>query len=279
MTWANVDDLFPEHPKVLAAGGDAAWLYICGLCFTNRNLTEGRIPKAVVPRISDRKGPMRLAKVLVDVGLWHDHGDHFAIHDWQKYNESAEEVKARKEHARHAAKVRWSGGKKPPPGNAQPMPGAMPGASDEHPSGTCSEPDRAMPSHSSPNNYLDRSSSSHHGVAPELAEEEEGSKVKTAVRLLSERRLSARTGPPITNATAWLRSVRKEILTDHGEALAALAGQGLSPKAMADRIAPPAGLASPAHAKWEPPTPTGPATPADERAARLAELRLGTRVG
>lgn len=279
MTWANVDDLFPEHPKVLAAGGDAAWLYVCGLCFTNRNLTEGRIPKAVVPRLSDRKGPMHLAQKLVDVALWHDQGDHFTIHDWEKYNENADEVKARKEHARNAARARWSGAKKSPSSNAQPMPGAMPGASNEHPLGTCSEPDRAMPSHSSPTPHVSRSSSNHHVGVGEGAEEEEESKVKTAVRLLAERRLSARSGPPITNATAWLRSVRGEIMTDHGDELVALAAQGLSPKTMADRIAPPSVSTSPAHAKWEPTTPTGQSTPADERAQRLAELRLGTKVG
>jgi hypothetical protein len=174
MTWANVDDLFPEHPKVLAAGGDAGWLYICGLCFTNRNLTEGHIPKAVVPRISDRKAPMKLAQRLVDVGLWHDKGDYYVIHDWDKYNENADEVKARKEHARTAARARWAGKPKPPSSSAQPMPGAMPGASAEHPSGTCSPPNGAMPSHSSPTPYSNSSVLKRDGagVPPGKIEEE-----------------------------------------------------------------------------------------------------------
>jgi hypothetical protein len=254
MTWANVDDLFPEHPKVLAAGGDAAWLYICGLCFTNRNLTEGRIPKAVVPRLSDRKAPMRLAKRLVDVGLWHEDEDAYVIHDWEKYNEGAEKVKARKEQARNAARVKWSKHAKstaprntgstahahapPPDEQCDEHAGSMPGADAG-----------AMPSHSSPTTEH-RSSSSHHGAGGRLAEEEEPSdRITQACAVVAQRRLDRRlTKPelePITDRPAWLARAadreRQRIAGDPGFAdnMTRLVAGGLSVNQLADLIDPP----------------------------------------
>lgn len=84
-----------------------------------------------------------------------------------------------------------------------------------------------------------KSSSSDTVGGVQTSEEEDSStKVNTAARLVAERRLSVRTGDPLTNATAWLRSVRAEVLRDHGNELATLADQGMHPKAMADRIMP-----------------------------------------
>jgi hypothetical protein len=134
VTYVYLEDGFPEHEKVSDAGGDAAWLYVCGLCYVNRNLTGGRIPKTAVPRLSDRKRPMALAAKLVEVKLWEDDDTHFMIHDYGVRNATAEKKrKARVERARKAADARWH----PPRADA---PG-MPQASAEHES---SMPD-AMP--------------------------------------------------------------------------------------------------------------------------------------
>jgi hypothetical protein len=73
MTWFKLEDGFPEHRKIAQAGGDAGWLFVCGLAHCARNLTDGLIPAGAVPRLSDRKQPMKLARILVDVGLWHAH--------------------------------------------------------------------------------------------------------------------------------------------------------------------------------------------------------------
>lgn len=92
-TYVRVHDGLPEHPKILAAGGDAGWLWLCADCYCSRQTTDGRIPKALVPRLSDREDPMRLAQILVDVGLWYDRGDHYEMHDYLEHNRSAAEVK------------------------------------------------------------------------------------------------------------------------------------------------------------------------------------------
>lgn len=115
MTWVYLDDGFPDHRKVVSAGGDAAWLHVSALCYVNRNLTGGLIPAAMVPRLSDRKSPKKLATVLVNVGLWEEHERGYRIHDYEDYNQSAERQRekedaakvARSEHARKAALARW----------------------------------------------------------------------------------------------------------------------------------------------------------------------------
>lgn len=106
MGWVYLDDRFPEHPKVEAAGGDAAWLFICALAYTNRrNAFDGIIPKSVVARLSDRKNATGLARKLVEVRLWHDRGDHYEIHDWKVWNEQAMK---RRVAAKKGAAARWA---------------------------------------------------------------------------------------------------------------------------------------------------------------------------
>lgn len=104
MSWFKLDDHFPDHPKFVAAGGDAAWLWICGGCYCARHLTDGLIPKAAVPRLSDRRNPTKLAERLVGVGAWIDRGDCYEMHDYLEFNPSRADV----EGVRDAAQVRMN---------------------------------------------------------------------------------------------------------------------------------------------------------------------------
>lgn len=106
MSWVRLDDHFPTHPKMVAAGGDAGWLHVCALCYCAEHLTDGVIPKAVIGRLSDRKQPERLAARLVEVGSWTDEGDSYRIKDFLEYNRSRAEV----ESERLAAKERRTNG-------------------------------------------------------------------------------------------------------------------------------------------------------------------------
>lgn len=116
MTWAYLDDGFPEHPKVIAAGGEAAWLYVSGLCYVQRRLTGGVIHAAMIPRLTDLRNPGKLAQRLVEARLWDVHAEGFVVHDYEQGNASAldaiakrEQRKALKsEHSRRAAEARWS---------------------------------------------------------------------------------------------------------------------------------------------------------------------------
>ena len=104
MSWVYLDDQFPDHPKVVQAGGDAAWLFVCGLAYCKRYGTEGAIPKPQVARLSDRRQPGKLAARLVDVGLWDDLGDQWQVHDWCEWNKPQA---SRTEAAKKAAAARW----------------------------------------------------------------------------------------------------------------------------------------------------------------------------
>jgi hypothetical protein len=103
-TYVKVHDGLPDHPKIIEAGGEAGWLYICGLAYASRQLTDGVIPKRLVPRLTDGSKPEASASALLRVGLWHE-GEHdcpkcppapddaYVIHDYLGHQRSAEEVR------------------------------------------------------------------------------------------------------------------------------------------------------------------------------------------
>lgn len=92
MTWIKLADSFPDHPKVLEAGDLAAWLYVAGLCFCSRHLTDGHIPDGAVSRLTGVARPKQLASRLVEVGLWVRCADGYRIHDYTEHQRSAAAV-------------------------------------------------------------------------------------------------------------------------------------------------------------------------------------------
>ena len=86
MAWVRIDDGFPDHPKALEAGPLACWLYVCGIAYSNRYLTDGFIPERQVSRLSECRKPFALASVLVSVGLWERVENGYQIHDYLEYD-------------------------------------------------------------------------------------------------------------------------------------------------------------------------------------------------
>jgi hypothetical protein len=93
MTWVRLDDGFPDHPKVDAAGPLAAWLYVCGLAYCARFLTDGHIPADRVARLAAVAEPLALAARLVEVGLWERTTGGYRVHDYAEYQPSAADVR------------------------------------------------------------------------------------------------------------------------------------------------------------------------------------------
>ena len=98
----------PDHEKIVRAGGDAAWLWICGLAYARRQHNDGVIPEGQVTRLSDRKQPRRLAQILVRERLWHGTGHDcprcpvpmpgsYVIHDYADWQQLAVEEAADEE--------------------------------------------------------------------------------------------------------------------------------------------------------------------------------------
>lgn len=118
-TYVRIHDGLPDHPKIAEVGGMAAWLYVSGLCYSSRLLTDGIIPARMVARLTDLPDVEALASRLLEANLWHraQHdckdcpqgiGDVYIVHDYLDHQRSAAEVRELSE--KRAAAGR-SGGK------------------------------------------------------------------------------------------------------------------------------------------------------------------------
>lgn len=101
MAWVKLDDHFVDHPKVVAAGPLAGWLFVAGLCYANRLLTNGFIPENQVNRLlastnGNGEHSTKLAVKLCEFGLWTPaivrHTKGYRIHDFLKYQPSRKQV-------------------------------------------------------------------------------------------------------------------------------------------------------------------------------------------
>ena len=79
----------PDNGKLLAAGPNAGWLWFRSIHWCKRYPgTQGRVPKAALTGVAAGIwSPARLKKIaatLVDVGLWHDEGTCYRIHEYEQ---------------------------------------------------------------------------------------------------------------------------------------------------------------------------------------------------
>ena len=111
MGWVRVSDDFYDHERFGEVGplGIAVWLI--GLAYCNRNLTNGKIPRAAAHRLlfidglGIYTGTMsgRDAEVtdgideLVHAGLWIAEAKNYTVRDYLDYQPSADEVKDQRE--------------------------------------------------------------------------------------------------------------------------------------------------------------------------------------
>ena len=98
MTWTKLDDGVFEHPKMVRAGEDAANLYVRGLVYCNRFLTDGRLDAEVLPLLTRKRNASELAAALVRAGAWEVHSDGgWMVHDFHDHNPRSEDVLAKRE--------------------------------------------------------------------------------------------------------------------------------------------------------------------------------------
>jgi hypothetical protein len=114
--WARLDDAILDNPKIIAAGPLGFALHVAAITWCARNLTDGLIPKRRVPQLLDIPSlqvsettkvrvlhaltPDDLAADLERIGLWHDRGENWEVHDYLVYNLSKDEILARRERER-----------------------------------------------------------------------------------------------------------------------------------------------------------------------------------
>ena len=102
MSWIKLSDTFSGHRKVLAAGPEAMWLHIEGLCYCAQQETDGAILEAALVRLTQFSKPKarKLAARLVDAGLWEVNGTGWKVHDYLEYNPSKKSLEEKRRAAR-----------------------------------------------------------------------------------------------------------------------------------------------------------------------------------
>jgi hypothetical protein len=116
----KMDPWISEDPDIIAAGGAMPELvYLRGLAYIRRNLTDGRIPKKVLGEITDGiPGARKHVDGLVRVGLWADEGACWTVRNWEKWNMTTDEIgtrsKSRADAGKSGANSRWHDAKHGP---------------------------------------------------------------------------------------------------------------------------------------------------------------------
>lgn len=101
MSWVKIDDGAPDNPKLLKAGAEACWLWVCALAYCNRQTKRvGFIPDAKVSVLYPVKNAERLASRLVECGLWERDEGGYQVHDYLEFQPSADLRAARAEAGR-----------------------------------------------------------------------------------------------------------------------------------------------------------------------------------
>lgn len=108
MSWLRIDDGLATNPKMLAVSAPASrYLYVVGLTYCARELTDGLIPDGAVGLVVAAAGSSkRSPQDLVAAGLWVRVDGGFQVPDYLEFNPSREQVLA--ERAKGAERQRRS---------------------------------------------------------------------------------------------------------------------------------------------------------------------------
>lgn len=100
MSWARLDDGFPDHRKVEGLSAEAFRSFVKAVCYCARNLTDGVLPVSSFAYL----GRKRYLDELQAAGLFDAVGDgRLSVHDYLEWNPSREKVLA--DRAATAARV------------------------------------------------------------------------------------------------------------------------------------------------------------------------------
>ncbi len=115
MAWVRLDEEFAEHPKLANAGPLAGMMQVAALCYCNRHLTDGFIPRGQVPKLivcdglfRERDGKIQpitwrdVVQDMIDGGLWREVEGGYQIHDYLEFQPSKEDVLSSREQKREA---------------------------------------------------------------------------------------------------------------------------------------------------------------------------------
>lgn len=107
MPWVNLDDDYAENPDNWVLSDAAFRLHTAGICYGNKHLTDGEIPKTKVHALVPRFRASALAELLVK--HWVEKDDVYIIRNFLKWNRSKVQVESERERLHQ---VRSEAGKK-----------------------------------------------------------------------------------------------------------------------------------------------------------------------
>jgi hypothetical protein len=112
MGWVRVSDDFYDHERFADVGPLGMSVWLVGLAYCNRNLTDGRIPRAAAYRLLHFGGIGILegnygghdASIqdgiaeLVEAGLWIEDRRGYNVRDYLDYQPSRDQVEEKRKH-------------------------------------------------------------------------------------------------------------------------------------------------------------------------------------
>jgi hypothetical protein len=109
MSYLYIDDRFALHPKVAPLSDKAFRAHVLALCYCAGHLTDGELSTAAAKALAIQQ---RTALELVAANLWTQHEKGWKIHDYLDWQDTRDEVLARRENASKGGKARARGAKR-----------------------------------------------------------------------------------------------------------------------------------------------------------------------
>lgn len=97
MPWVKLTDDWYDDPKVINAGDQAAWLWVVGLSWCARNLTDGIIPANQIARLTTLEDPHSAAARAVEADLFRQVDGGFEVVNYLRFQPPRAEVLGRRE--------------------------------------------------------------------------------------------------------------------------------------------------------------------------------------
>lgn len=94
VSWYRIEGKMPRHTKYAPLSDAAFRLSITAGAWCAENLSDGLIPKAMVPTLTAAPRGRALKNsvdALVAANIWEDHGEHWFLHDFLDWNMSREQ--------------------------------------------------------------------------------------------------------------------------------------------------------------------------------------------
>ena len=108
--WVKLDDDVFENPKTGPLSKGAKLLYLAGLTYCAKRLTDGKIDARGVRVVRARaEAGTKVVAELEASGRWEKNGSGYNVHDWLEYNPPAAKILAQ----RKAAKERMQQARSP----------------------------------------------------------------------------------------------------------------------------------------------------------------------